>query len=322
MVQLGGRIRIWYASLCSGIFKTRKVIILKNKFTNSVVSAKGGRIGGKMKRIIIIVLAFLMALSLFTGCAGKSNKVLRVGMECAYAPYNWTQPTDVNGAVQINSSKDFAYGYDVMMAKYLAEKMGYSLEIHKMDWDSLPMAVQSGTIDCAIAGQSITAKRLMTLDFTTPYYYASIVCLVKGDSKFASASGISGLSGAVCTSQLNTVWYDVCLPQIQSANILPAMETAPAMLVSLVSGTCDLVVTDMPTAMAAVSVYPELKLLDFTGMSDNFEVSDEEINIGISLKKGNAELLGALNDALRSLTVDDFESMMNDAIKVQPLEMS
>jgi putative lysine transport system substrate-binding protein len=274
-----------------------------------------------MKRTISIVLAFLMALSLLTGCAGSSKKVLRVGMECAYAPYNWTQPTNANGAVQINSSKDYAYGYDVMMAKYLADKIGYTLEVHKMDWDSLPMAVQSGTIDCAIAGQSITAERLMTLDFTSPYYYASIVCPVKGDSKFASATGISGLSGAVCTSQLNTVWYDVCLPQIQGADILPAMETAPAMLVSLVSGTSDLVVTDMPTAMAAVSVYPELKLLDFTGMPDNFQVSDEEINIGISLKPGNTELLNALNGALKGLTVDDFERMMNDAIKVQPLEM-
>jgi putative lysine transport system substrate-binding protein len=183
------------------------------------------------------------------------------------------------------------------------------------------MAVQSGTIDCAIAGQSITAERLMTLDFTAPYYYASIVCLVKGESKFASATGISGLSGAVCTSQLNTVWYNVCLPQIQGAKVLPAMETAPAMLVSLVSGVCDLVVTDMPTAMAAVSVYPELKLLDFSGLSDNFQVSDEEINIGISLKQGNTDLLNAINDVLSGLTVDDFERMMNDAIKVQPLEM-
>jgi putative lysine transport system substrate-binding protein len=159
------------------------------------------------------------------------------------------------------------------------------------------------------------------LDFTEPYYYASIVCLVRSDSKFAGATGLSGLSGPVYTSQLNTVWYDVCLPQIAGAKMLPAMETAPAMMVSLVSGACELVVTDLPTAMAASSVYPELKLLDFTGLDDNFSVSDEEINIGISLKKGNTELLNLLNDALKELTVDDFEEKMNSAIKVQPLEM-
>jgi putative lysine transport system substrate-binding protein len=161
----------------------------------------------------------------------------------------------------------------------------------------------------------------MTLDFTEPYYYASIVSLVRADSPYAQATGLSGLSGATCTSQISTVWYDVCLPQVADAKILPAMQTAPEMTISLVSKACELVVTDLPTAMAAVSVYPELKLLDFTGLDDNFSVSAEEINIGISLKKGNTELLNLLNDALSKLTVDDFERMMNDAIKVQPLNM-
>ena len=161
----------------------------------------------------------------------------------------------------------------------------------------------------------------MTVDFTTPYYYASIVCIVKADSAFAAAAGISGLNGAACTSQLNTVWYDACLPQIKGATVLPAMDSAPAMLVALISGKCDLVVTDMPTAMAAVAVYPELKLLDFTGSPDNFLVSEQEINIGISVKKGNADLLNKLNSALTGLTTADFERMMNEAIKVQPLSV-
>ena len=288
-----------------------------------------------MKRALLIMLALLVSLTAVAGCAGggqgggqggggggqEEENTLRVGMECAYAPYNWTQSTDANGAVQIQNSQDFAFGYDVMMAKLLADRIGYKLEIHKMDWDSLPAAVQSGTIDCAIAGQSITDERKLTIDFTEPYYYASIVCLVDGGSTFASAEGISGLAGASCTSQLNTVWYDACLPQISGANILPAMDSAPAMLVSLTSGMCDLVVTDMPTAMAAVSVYPQLKLLDFTGKSDNFAVSEQEINIGISVMKGNADLLGKLNGALADLTVADFERMMDEAIRVQPLSL-
>ena len=206
-----------------------------------------------------------------------------------------------------------------MMAKYLAEKMGYTLEVHQIDWDSLPVALQSNKIDCVIAGQSITAERLQTVDFTIPYYYASIVGLTKNDSKFANATGLAGLEGATCTSQINTVWYDVCLPQIKNANILPAMEVASQMLVSLDSGKTELVVTDMPTAMAATQVYKDMKILDFTNSDDNFNVSDEEINIGISVKKGNSELLTSLNNALATLTVDDFERMMNDAIKVQPL---
>jgi len=283
-----------------------------------------------MKKLLSVMLAVLALSLILSGCGGTTTAnttaaqtaqpLLRVGMECAYAPYNWTQSTDANGAVQIKDSQDYAYGYDVMMAKYLADKIGYKVEVYKMDWDSLPVAVQSGTIDCAIAGQSITDDRKQTVDFTTPYYYASIVSLVKADSKFAAATGISGLAGANATSQLNTVWYDTCLPQIKGVNILPAMDSAPAMLVALTSGKCDLVVTDMPTAMAAVSVYPELKLLDFTGTADNFQVSDQEINIGISVKKGNTDLLNKLNTALAGLTKADFEKMMNDAIKVQPLE--
>ncbi len=284
-----------------------------------------------MRRILrnVLIIAMLIAgCILLTGCssnqtnddvAEEGTKVLRVGMECAYAPYNWAQKDTSNGAVPIAGSTEYAYGYDVMMAKYLAEKMGYTLEVHQIDWDSLPVALQSNKIDCVIAGQSITAERLQTVDFTTPYYYASIVGLTKNDSKYANALGVADLKGATCTSQINTVWYDVCLPQIENANILPAMEVASQMLVSLDSGKSELVVTDMPTAMAATQVYPEMKILDFTNSTDNFDVSEEEINIGISVKKGNQELLNALNTALSGLTTDDFERMMNDAIKVQPL---
>lgn len=275
--------------------------------------------------IILFITMFLLAsLITLTGCqnnnSNEGKKVLRVGMECAYAPYNWAQSDNSNGAVPISGSSDYAYGYDVMMAKYLADKLGYELEIYKIDWDSLPVALQSNKIDCVIAGQSITAERLQTVDFTTPYYYASIVALTKNDSKYASATGVSDLEGATCTSQINTVWYDTCLPQIKNANILPAMESAPTMLVALDSGKADLVVTDMPTAMAATKVYPDMKLLDFTNsQDDNFKVSDEEINIGISVKKGNSTLLEKLNNALSELKTTDFENMMNEAISAQPL---
>lgn len=273
------------------------------------------------RRWIALLAAALLACTA-AGCAtdaGGDDNVLTVAMECSYAPYNWTQPDESNGAVPIKDSADYAYGYDVMMAKYLAEQMGMELEIVRLDWDSLVMAVQSGTVDCAIAGQSITAKRLEQVDFTTPYYYASIVSLVMADGPYADAAGISDLAGATCTSQQTTVWYDTCLPQIENANILPAMESAPAMLVALDSGRCDLVVTDMPTAMAACVAYPDMKLLDFSGTEDDFAVSDEEINIGISVQKGNTALLDRLNEALATLTTDDFARMMDEAIAVQPL---
>ena len=107
------------------------------------------------------------------------KKVLKVAMECAYAPYNWTQPDDSNGAVPIADSNEYAYGYDVMMAKKICEELGYDLQIVRLDWDSLIPALQSGQADCVIAGQSITQERLQAVDFSEPYYYASIVTLVK-----------------------------------------------------------------------------------------------------------------------------------------------
>lgn len=153
--------------------------------------------------------------------------MLTVAMECAYAPYNWTQSDDSNGAVKIKDSNSYANGYDVMMAKKLAEELGVELEIVKSDWDSLVPAVQSGTVDCVIAGQSITAKRLQQVDFTEPYFYATIITLTKEDSAYANAASVADLAGATATSQMNTIWYDNCLPQIPDGNILPAQADAP-----------------------------------------------------------------------------------------------
>ncbi|MDO4265813.1 MAG: transporter substrate-binding domain-containing protein [Eubacteriales bacterium] len=279
----------------------------------------------KSGKVLAAVLAGVMAMSM-AACGQKqsvqdtlSDNTLTVAMECAYAPYNWTQGDDSNGAVPIKDSKDYAYGYDVMMAKLIAEKLGMDLEIVKSDWDSLVPAVQAGTVDCVIAGQSITSERLQSVDFTEPYYFASVVAVTKKDSKYASAAGVADLAGATCTSQLNTIWYDSCLPQIPDANILAAQESAPAMLMALETGKCDLIVTDMPTAMAACVAYPDMQILDFTGGSDDFEVSDEDVNIGISVKKGNTELKDKINGVLSEMTADDFTEMMNEAISVQPL---
>ena len=152
---------------------------------------------------------------------------LTVAMECAYAPYNWTQSDDSNGAVAIRGSSDYAYGYDVMMAKKIADALGQNVQIVKLDWDSLIPAVMSGDVDCVIAGQSITAERAAQVDFSDPYYYASIITLTKKDSQYASAASVADLAGATATSQLGTIWYDNCLSQIPDANILPARKLPP-----------------------------------------------------------------------------------------------
>ncbi|MBP3539297.1 MAG: transporter substrate-binding domain-containing protein, partial [Oscillospiraceae bacterium] len=236
-----------------------------------------------MRRVLAIVLSLVMLLAL---CAcGSSNQpapsaapdadasahaadapaatatgvedgVLTVAMECAYAPYNWTQSDDSNGAVPIsNVPGSYANGYDVMIAKMICEANGWDLEIVQSDWDSLVPGVQTGTFDAVIAGQSMTAERAEQVDFAGPYFYATIVCVTLADSPYASATGLADLAGGSCTAQIATIWYDQCLPQIEGANVQTAAETAPAMLMALETGMVDFICTDMPTAQGAVEAY-------------------------------------------------------------------
>lgn len=283
-----------------------------------------------MKRIICVALCAIMLLSL---CAcgqsseaksGVEDGVLTVAMECAYAPYNWTQSDDSNGAVPIsNVPGSYANGYDVMIAKKLCEANGWQLELVQSDWDSLVPGVQTGLFDAVIAGQSMTAERSEQVDFAGPYFYATIVCLTKADSAFASATSIADLAGGRCTAQLATIWYDQCLPQIEGADVQTAAETAPAMLTALESGSVDFVCTDMPTAQGAVVAYPDMVILDFSGTDGDFQFSEEvraeNVNIGVSLRKGNSELKSAIDSVLSTMTADDFNALMAEAIFVQPL---
>ncbi len=277
-----------------------------------------------MKKLISIMLISVMTLGL-ASCVGGGVKsgvedgILTVAMECAYAPYNWTQSDDSNGAVPIKGSNEYANGYDVMMAKKLCEANGWQLEVVRLDWDSLVPAVQTGQVDAVIAGQSMTEKRMKQVDFAGPYLYATIVCLTKQGSRFANAKGISDLSGGKCTSQLGTIWYDTCLPQIEGAIIESAKESAPTMLMALETGAVDFVCTDMPTAQAALIAYPDMVLLDFAGSDDDFKVDEGDINIGISVMKGNTELKNAIDNVLKDYDADKFNEIMNEAIKIQPV---
>ena len=286
-----------------------------------------------MKKITALVMAVAMMLTMVVCSASASDAtvpsgvedgVLTVGMECAYAPYNWTQSDDSNGAVPIsNVPGSYANGYDVMIGKKIAEANGWELEVIQSDWDSLVPGIQTGKFDAVIAGQSMTAERSEQVDFAGPYFYATIVCVTKADSKFADATSIADLKGGSCTAQIATIWYDQCLPQIAGANVQPAAETAPAMLMALETGMVDFICTDMPTAQGAVAAYPDLKILDFSGTDGDFqfdeEVRAENVNIGVSVMKGNTVLKEKIDDVLSTMTVEDFNSIMEQAIAIQPL---
>ncbi len=255
---------------------------------------------------------------------GVEDGVLTVGMECAYAPYNWTQMDDSNGAVPIsNVPGAYANGYDVMIAKKICEANGWELEIVSSAWDSLCPAVQSKSMDANIAGQSMTADRMQQVDMAGPYYYATIVCVTTKDSVYSTATSIADLTGGKCTAQSGTIWYDSCLPQIPDAQIQAPAETAPAMIMALQTGTVDFICTDLPTAMGAVAKDDNLVILNFSGTDGDFQFASEEeraenVNIGISVLKGNTTLLNAINNVLSTMTEDDFNALMDQAIAIQP----
>ena len=255
---------------------------------------------------------------------GLEDGVLTVGMECAYAPYNWTQMDDSNGAVPISNVEGaYANGYDVMIAKRICEAYGWELEIVSSAWDSLCPAVQSKTMDANIAGQSMTADRMAEVDMAGPYYYATIVCVTTKDSKFANAKSIAELAGGKCTSQSGTIWYDSCLSQIQGAQLLAPAETAPNMIMQLQTGTVDFICTDMPTAMGAVALDDNLVILNFSGTDGDFQFATEaeraeNVNLGISVLKGNADLKNAIDKVLFAMTEEHFNILMDQAIAVQP----
>ena len=295
----------------------------------------------KMKRIATMILALAMVLSM-AACGGApaaeetaapvENKlsvpgtedgVLTVGMECQYAPYNWTQLDDSNGAVPIvNNPGSYANGYDVMTAKAICENYGWKLEVMALEWGGLIPALDAGTIDMVIAGQSMTAERMKKADMAGPYYYANIVCMTTKDSPNASAKAVSELTGN-CTAQAGTIWYNSCLPQATKASIQAAAETAPNMIMQLQSGTVDFVCTDLPTANGAIAKDDNLVLLNFSGTDGDFQFADEteraeNVNIGVSVKLGNTQLKDAINDYLADKTEADFNELMNQAIAAQP----
>ena len=291
-----------------------------------------------MRKITCLVLSLVLALSLAAcgsgstasttaaaaASTGVEDGVLTIAMECAYAPYNWMQGDDSNGAVPIsNVPGSYANGYDVMIGKKIAEANGWELEVIQADWDSLVPGVQTGIYDAVIAGQSMTAERSEQVDFAGPYFYASIVCVTKKDSPYATATSIADLAGGKCTAQSGTIWYDSCLPQIENADLLAPAETAPAMIMQLQTGSVDFICTDMPTAQGAVAAYPDMTILDFSGTDGDFQFSDEvraeNVNIGVSVKKGNTELKNMIDSVLSTMTADDMNALMEQAIAIQPL---
>ena len=296
-----------------------------------------------MKKIFSLILVSVMLLS-FAACGGNGGDtstssstvhstqgttakplielakivesgVVKVGMECDYAPFNWTQAKSSDTAVAIEGG-GYADGYDVQIAKKIAKGLGVELKIVKTDWDGLTTALTSGTIDLIIAGMSPLADRKVTIDFSDYYYASELVMVVKKDGPYKDAASLADFKGAKITGQLNTFHYDV-IKQIEGVKKQTALADFPAMIVALNSGAIDGYVSEKPGADSAVAANSGFKFIEFKE-GKGFTFEPDEVNVSVGVRKGS-DLTAKINEVLSGISEAQRIELMNDAIKNQPI---
>ena len=277
-----------------------------------------------MKKFNLGLLALLVFILVSCGGAKKSevkkeeSKVLRVGMECGYAPFNWFQSDDSKGAVK-NATNGYCGGYDVEIAKLVAKGLGKDLQIVQTDWDGLlGPALGADKVDIVIAGMSPTEERKANLDFTDSYYKSDLVVVVAKDGKYANAKTLNDFKDAKITAQLNTLHYTV-IDQLTGAKKVTAMENFPALIVALSSKKIDGYISERPGAMAAELSNPNLKYIYFSE-GQGFKYATNEVDVAIAVKKNSPELVSKINEILKGISPEQRKQIMEDAVKNQPLQ--
>lgn len=257
---------------------------------------------------------FFGAAAVLAACgSGADEDEFVVGMEAAYAPYNWTQTDDSNGAVPIEGTNEFAGGYDVEIAKKIADGLDKELVILKTEWDGLVPALQANKIDAIIAGMSPTEERKETISFSDPYLESQLVIVVASGSEYANATSLDDFAGAKITAQLNTFHYNM-IDQIQGVDKQTAMESFSSMRVALQSGTVDGYISEYPEAISASEANDAFTFVEF---EDGFKTDPEETTIAIGVRK-EEPLIEKMNDVLNAITQEERQELMNQAIANQP----
>lgn len=272
------------------------------------------------KIVTILMIATLLALTLSTLTACQETKdpnKLYVGMECGYAPFNYTQKNNKNGAVKISNANGYANGYDVMIAKKIAEALGKELVIVKYEWDALINGVSTGALDFIIAGMSPTPDRLESIDFSLPYYESQLVIVVRKDGNFANATKLADFGGAKIVAQLGTFHDKALQAQCQAHNILrqTPMETFPAMINALNTKVIDGYVAEEPGAIADCAANDAFTYIHLVNNSTGFTASAEDVQIAIGIKK-DSPVTSLVNAALSNISQEEREQMMQLAIEL------
>lgn len=184
--------------------------------------------------------------------ASSSGLVFKVGMECAYDPYNWTQSNDSNGAVPIaNVAGKYANGYDVQIARQVAYAIGATLEVYQYEWDALIPALQSEAITGIVAGMSPTEERLQEIDFSAIYYQSNLVVITRKGSSLLECKSLADIdkAGVKIAAQPGTFHLDALKAQTHNLTVVDNLEDFVAMRIALEAGTIDGYVAEEPTAL-------------------------------------------------------------------------
>ncbi len=284
-----------------------------------------------MKRILSIILAAVMLAVSLTALASCGNSVdaskdvenikkagvLKVGMECAYAPYNWTQTNADNDAVKIKNADGYANGYDVQAARKIAASLGVELDIYAYKWDALIPAVESGTIDCVIAGMSPTAERKAVLDFSDNYYVSNLVIIVREDGAYANAQSLADFKGCSIGAQAAT-FHAEALKQIEDVkeNIL---DDFTLLYTALTANTIDGYVAEEPTAYSICSEGSGLTFAPLVNNSTGFTCDEGDTAIAVGVRKGS-DLAAAISEIVDGISDSERSELMMKMVSIAPVE--
>ena len=268
-----------------------------------------------MKKIIITLL-FLMVF--IVGCTkevsfDESKGTLVVGLEAAYAPFNWTETTQSETNVKLDGMNAYVEGYDVQIAKLIAEDLGYDLVIKMVDWKGLILSLQSGMIDVIIAGMSPTPDRLKQISFTDAYYTSVHVVLVNKEGTYANATTLNDFANAKIIGQKATIYDDLAGELVEmntgTKHLVP-LESVPEVINTLNSGIADVTIVERPVALSIINSNPNLKMIEF---ENGFEVAEEDKVVSIGVRKIDTNLLSKINNALNKITEETREELMINA---------
>lgn len=233
-----------------------------------------------MKKLLAVILATVLCVSVLTACGDSDDKVLKVGTNAEFPPFEYVGD---DGEVD---------GFDIALIKAIGEKMGYTVEVENMEFASLVASI--GTkIDVSIAGMTVTDERKETVDFSDSYYTAVQYVIVPEGSDIKSAADLEGKTIGV---QLGTTG-DFIVEEIEGATASQYNKAVDAVN-DLLNERVDAVIIDKNPALVFESEYDGIVALD----GAQFEFEPEEY--AIALPKGDTELADAINKALAELKED------------------